>query len=91
MANSLHFVNAFLCEQERLGIVGDEERSHHDILHALEHVQEIVGKDQYIPNKVIGRVTKLIKVHHTLKYNFTVSFELYPVRFVHNLFTSSHL
>ena len=72
-SDNTHFVNSFLCSQERQGVVGDEDRSYHDTLHALDHVHDLVQKNKFLPNKVIGKAVKFIKVHHTLKYNCSVS------------------
>jgi hypothetical protein len=73
-SSSLHFSNALLSEEERGGVAQDIVRSLHDIDKALYHLSEATSNThEPLPNKVIGRVCKVVRQHHSLKYSFSVS------------------
>ncbi len=68
----MHFVNDYLAAPEKNGIPQDISTSVHEINDSLNHLETSLQGNDEIPNKVIGRCTRLIKVHHTMKYPFDV-------------------
>lgn len=71
--SKLHYINDFLSAPEKQGIPQDIEVSLQDIYDAISHLEQCIADGQEVPNKVIGRCVRVIKVHQTLKYGLDVS------------------
>ena len=71
--SKLHYINDFLSAPEKQGIPQDIEVSLQDIHDAVSHLEQCIANGQEVPNKVIGRCVRVIKVHQSLKYGFDVS------------------
>lgn len=81
----LHYTNDFLPLPEKEGIAHNITTSLHQIHDALTHLESFFINEKNhedIPNKVIGRCIRLIKLHHAMKYPFEVSLSLPPFSYL---------